>query len=155
MNRPADRRDMLSRFIEAKHPDGTPLDLEEILVEAGTVVSAGSDSTSISLQAILYFIVSDQEVYEKVMEELNTFVREQRVSDPITFSESLTMPYFCACVKEAMRMHSAVGYILPRHVPNGGSTIAGRYFPVGVPDLPFSSVLTISQRLGFIHGVSI
>jgi len=37
MERPADRRDMLSRFLEAKHPDGRPLSLEEVLMEAQTV----------------------------------------------------------------------------------------------------------------------
>ena len=65
------------------------------------------------------------------MEEIKTFAREGKISDPVTFSESMKMPYFCACVKEALRMHSAVGYVLPRHVPSGGRTIAGRFFPEG------------------------
>lgn len=66
------------------------------------------------------------------MDEINTFAREGKISDPVTFAESMKMPYFCACVKEALRMHSAVGYVLPRHVPSGGRTIAGRFFPAGV-----------------------
>ena len=132
MARPADRRDMLSRFIEAKHPDGQPLSLHEVLLEAGTVVGAGSDTTGISLRAILYYIITNPEVYAKLMDEINQFVKDGQISDPVTFSESLRMPYFCACVKEALRMHSAVGYVLPRHVPKGGRTIAGRVFPEGV-----------------------
>jgi cytochrome P450 len=139
MARPADRRDMLSRFIEAKHPDGRPLSLEEVLGEAMTVVGAGSDTTGISLRAILYYVITNPEVYAKLMDEINQFAREGQISDPVTFSESLKMPYFCACVKEALRMHSAVGYVLPRHVPKGGKTIAGRFFPEGV-STPFCGI---------------
>ena len=123
---------MLSRFIEARHPDGRPLSKSEILQEAGTVVGAGSDTTGISLRAILYYVITNPEVYAKLMDEINHFAREGLISDPVTFSESMKMPYFCACVKEALRMHSAVGYTLPRHVPKGGRTIAGRFFPEGV-----------------------
>jgi cytochrome P450 len=129
---PADRRDMLSRFLEAKHPDGTRLSLSEVLLEAGTVVGAGSDTTGISLRAILYYVITNPGVYAKLMDEINTFAREGKISDPVTFSESMRMPYFCAVVKEALRIHSAVGYILPRYVPAGGRTIAGRFFPEGV-----------------------
>jgi len=131
MARPTDRRDMLSRFIEARHPDGTPLSLEEVLMEAGTVVGAGSDTTGISLRAMLYYIITNPEVYAKLMNEINTYAKNGEISNPVTFAESLKMPYFCACVKEALRMHSAVGYVLPRHVPKGGKMIAGRFFPEG------------------------
>jgi len=140
MERPADRRDMLSRFIEAKHPDGRPLSLDEVLTEAGTVVGAGSDTTGISLRAILYYIITNPEVYAKLQDEINDFARRGEISDPVTYSESLKMPYFCACVKEALRLHSAVGYTLPRHVPKGGRTIAGRFFPEGVLHLLSSSL---------------
>lgn len=132
MGRPQDRRDMLSRFIEARHPDGRPLSKGEILREAGTVVAAGSDTTGISLRAILYYVITNPGVYAKLMDEINHFAKEGLISDPVTFAESMKMPYFCACVKEALRMHSAVGYTLPRFVPKGGRTIAGRFFPEGV-----------------------
>jgi len=154
MARPADRRDMLSRFIEAKHPDGTPLSLEEVLMEAGTVVGAGSDTTGISLRAILYYIITTPEAYAKLMDEINTFAKEGLISDPVTFAESLKMPYFCACVKEALRMHSAVGYVLPRHVPKEGRTIAGRFFPESVSCLDYVELIN-SLELGFMHGLYI
>src|ERR1700685_1076014 len=113
MSRPVDRRDMLGRFIEAKHPDGRPLNTEEVLEEAMTVVAAGSDTTGIALRAILYYVIRDPRVDQKLVEEIDTFANDQKISDPITYSESLTMPYFCGCVKEALRLHSPVGYILP------------------------------------------
>ena len=41
------------------------------------------------------------------------------------------MPYLQAVMKEAMRMHPAVGISMPRYVPSGGAEIGGRYYPEG------------------------
>lgn len=43
----------------------------------------------------------------------------------------MKLPYLCACVKEAMRLHPSVGLVLPRHVPAGGCGISGHFFPQG------------------------
>ena len=50
---------------------------------------------------------------------------------PIAFAESNQMPYLQACMKEAMRLHPAVGMLLERFVPEGGVTIAGKYLSAG------------------------
>jgi len=135
---------MLGRFLEAKHPDGRLLSPEEVLEEAMTVVAAGSDTTAIALRSILYYIIRDPRVYQKLVEEIDTFANESKISDPITYAESLTMPYFRSCIKEALRLHSPVGYILPREVPKGGSTLAERYFPPGVRNpLSYSKIQTV------------
>ncbi|EMD97561.1 hypothetical protein COCC4DRAFT_148406, partial [Bipolaris maydis ATCC 48331] len=42
------------------------------------------------------------------------------------------LPYLQAVIKEVLRIHSAVGYILRRMVPEGGAELAGRHFPQGV-----------------------
>lgn len=44
------------------------------------------------------------------------------------------MPYLQALILETLRLHSAVGYILPRTVPKGGVELEGRWFPEGVSD---------------------
>jgi cytochrome P450 len=41
------------------------------------------------------------------------------------------MPYFQACVREALRMHPAVGQLLERVVPPEGATISGVFLPAG------------------------
>ena len=135
LDRPVDRRDMLGRFIEAKHPNGDPLSTEEVLEQAMTVVSAGSDSTAIALCGILSFILKTPGICTKVVDEIQSFAFQGQISDPISYNESLKLPYFCACVKEGLRLHSPVGYLLPRKVPEQGATLAGRFFPGGVPQL--------------------
>lgn len=54
-----------------------------------------------------------------------------KLSKPVTFRESQDMPYLQAAVKEAMRVHPAVGLPLLRIVPKGGATICDRFFPQG------------------------
>lgn len=55
-------------------------------------------------------------------------------SDPITFQQAQSMPYLQAVIKETLRIHPAVGTILPRKVPRGGVTLGGTFFPEGVCD---------------------
>jgi cytochrome P450 len=123
---------LLGRFIETKHPEGTRLTAEEILEEAMTVVAAGADTTGIALQGILYYIVRDLRVYEKVLEEIDFFTSRGQLSNPPSYAEIQKLSYHCACIKEALRLHSPVGYLLPRIVPPGGLTISGHFFLAGV-----------------------
>ena len=132
MSRPVDRRDMLGRFLDAKHPSGNPLSMEEVLEQAMVVVAAGSDSTAIALGGVLIFILKTPGLCAKVVQEIEEFAARGEISDPITYNECQKLPYFCACVKEALRLHSPVGYLLPRRVPEQGATIAGRFFAPGV-----------------------
>jgi cytochrome P450 len=45
--------------------------------------------------------------------------------------ETSHLPYLCAVVKEALRIHAPVGFPLERVVPSGGVTLYGHYFPEG------------------------
>src|SRR5690606_8304764 len=49
----------------------------------------------------------------------------------LTWSQSQSLPYFQACLKEAMRVRPAVGLNITRVVPEGGAEIGGEYFPGG------------------------
>lgn len=65
-------------------------------------------------------------------DEIDEADRKGRLSNPLTFLEAQELPYFQAVVKEALRMHPAVGLLLERVVPQGGATLGGVWFPEGV-----------------------
>lgn len=63
----------------------------------------------------------------KAVTEIDAAAKAGHLSDPITDRESRThLPYINACIKEALRMHSAVGMLLERHVPPHGAVICGK-----------------------------
>ena len=69
---------------------------------------------------------------KKLVAEVDDFYFQGRVTGAhIAYNEAIKMPYLVACCKEGMRLHPSVGLGMPRHVPAGGATIAGRTFAAG------------------------
>jgi cytochrome P450 len=69
---------------------------------------------------MLYYLLKNPASYAKLQSEIDDFDREGKFS-----------PYLQAVMKEAMRMHPAVGISMPRYVPSGGAEIDGRWYPAG------------------------
>lgn len=65
------------------------------------------------------------------MAEINNATKESDVGEFISWKTAKAMPYLDAVIKEAFRMHPAVGQLLERHVPKGGATFDGHYLPEG------------------------
>ncbi|KAH7376903.1 cytochrome P450 [Plectosphaerella cucumerina] len=94
-------------------------------------ITAGSDTTAISLSSCLYYLFTNPDKLEKLRHEIETMAADGRISDPVTFQEAQNMPYLQAVIKESLRLHPAVGTILARVVPKGGMELDGQYFPEG------------------------
>ncbi|KAF5985494.1 putative alpha-galactosidase C precursor [Fusarium bulbicola] len=92
---------------------------------------AGSDTTAISLSAVLYYLLKNPSCVDKLREEVDTFTANGQLSTYVTYKESQGMPYLQAVIKEALRLHPATGLPLERVVPKDGATISGRFFPEG------------------------
>lgn len=88
------RRDMLSRLVAAKNADGSPFTIEQVKVQANSILGAGSDTTSITFRALLAYIVRDERVYRKVMDELDEAIENGAVSFPISQAAGSKLSYF-------------------------------------------------------------
>jgi cytochrome P450 len=93
---------------------------------------AGSDTTAISLRALFYHLCKNPAAYRRCVDEILDFDGRGELSEYVTYYEAQRMPYFQACMREALRMHPAVGQLLERVVPEGGATIDGVFLPAGV-----------------------
>jgi cytochrome P450 len=93
---------------------------------------AGSDTTAISLSAVLYYLLKTPSCMERLQHEIDTCTGKGELSPNPTFKESQQMPYLQAVIKEALRLHPATGLPLERVVPEGGATISGHFFPENV-----------------------
>ncbi|KAK4056590.1 hypothetical protein OIO90_002438 [Microbotryomycetes sp. JL221] len=126
-----ERQDILAKLFAAKNPDGSLFKIHQVSAAAGSILGAGSDTTAITLRAVMKYVLEDARIYEKVISEIETAVDEGRLQFPITYGQGVHLEYFQACLKETLRLHAAVPWTLPRVVPDGGVEIVGRWFPAG------------------------
>ena len=105
--------------------------IRAINIWIATNIGAGSDSTAIILRAIFYNLLKHQESLQKLRKELEDATQAGRVSNSITWKECQKLLYLDACVKEAGRVHPAVGLPLERVVPPQATKICGQYLKGG------------------------
>ena len=97
----------------------------DVVVHLSANVFAGSDTTAIALRAIIYFLCRHSSVMEKAVQEIDKADRQGFLSQPISYKESSSfLPYFGAVVKEAMRLHPSVGFLMETHVPPQGAPLS-------------------------------
>lgn len=121
----------LSKFLSSHAKDPAKFTHEHIVASCVSNIVAGSDTTAISLSAILYYLINTPHSLKALRSEIDTFRAQHRLSLRPTFKETQQMPYLQAVIKEALRMHPATGLPLERVVPEGGVEIGGRYIPAG------------------------
>ncbi|KAF4836184.1 Pisatin demethylase [Colletotrichum siamense] len=126
----AAKESFLTKFL-AKHSSDPKFTNDYVLAGCAANMFAGSDTTGLSLSAILYNLLKSQDSMGKLRQEIDEFTSRGELSEAPTFKESQQMPYLQAVIKEALRVHPAVGIPLERVVPEGGATIGGRFFPEG------------------------
>jgi cytochrome P450 len=126
----SDRNDFLTKLMDLREND--KIEELDLITTMGANIAAGSDTTAISLSTIIYYLLKNPHAMDKLVEEIDNFAREGKISDPVTFQEGQQMPYLQAVIKEALRIHPATGQPMSRIVPPGGAEIAGQMFPGGV-----------------------
>ena len=79
------------------------------------------------MQSFFYLLLNNPDTYEKILTEIDKAHEAGKLSEPTTYAEAQELPYFQACLKEAMRMRPAVGLNITRFVPPGGLEIDGEW----------------------------
>lgn len=156
----AKAQDFLSKSLDLHEENPQKFPRAAVNTLCLTNFGAGSDTTSISLCAILFNLMNSPQSLAKVgslsflfpvsllciymggvcmltniIHQLRREIDEKRAElqvDRIPFKDTQTMPYFQACIKESLRLHPATGLPMARVVPEGGATISGTFFPAGV-----------------------
>ncbi|KAJ7935986.1 cytochrome P450 monooxygenase [Mycena leptocephala] len=127
---PTDRVDILSKLQAAKDEYANPMGRSELTAEAQTFLIAGSDTTSNSTCAIIYYLAAHPEVQARLQRELDEHLGTG--DDMVATSDQVKLlPYLDACINETLRIHSTSALGLPRVVPDGGLVVCGHAFPAG------------------------
>lgn len=124
-----DCKDLLDGFLTAQRLHPGSLSDGDVFAIAHGAIFAGSDSTASTMQSFFWHVLADARVYGQLMQEI---LSASGLSDPVAYNEALALPYFQACLKEAMRVRPAVGVNISRKVPPGGADIDGTRLPGGV-----------------------
>lgn len=99
-----------------------------------------SNHATAAIQSFVYHMIQHPKAWLKVRCEIDAAqARGLCLDRVIAFHDAEQLPYFKACVKEALRIFSPTTMGLPRVVPKDGITIAGRRFQEG-------TILSISPQ---------
>ncbi|MCJ1384344.1 hypothetical protein MMC17_007460 [Xylographa soralifera] len=123
-------RDLLSWFMEAQMADPT-LPPWASVIWIATNIGAGSGPSATILRAVFYNLLKHPQTLKKLLAELDHAAKAGKLSKEANWKECQDLPYLDACVKEAERIHPAVGLPLERIVPPEGATICGHHFSGG------------------------
>ncbi|EXJ57564.1 hypothetical protein A1O7_07912 [Cladophialophora yegresii CBS 114405] len=124
--------DLLAELLRAHEGNSEKFSINDVFSIAHGAVFAGSDSTASTMQSFFYLVLNAPKVYDKLTKEINEAQEAGKLSEIVTYAEAQALPYFQACLKEAMRVRPAVGLGIYRRTPPEGVEIDGKYYPGGV-----------------------
>lgn len=85
------------------------------------------------MQSFFWHVLSDKRVYANLNAEMDQAVKDGTIptTGNLSWTESQALPYFQACLREAMRVRPAVGLNITRLVPPEGTELDGHHFKAG------------------------
>ncbi|EXJ68785.1 uncharacterized protein A1O5_07716 [Cladophialophora psammophila CBS 110553] len=100
-------------------------------MEAVDILLAGSDTTAFTVATALFYILSNESIRTRLVQELKQNIPDSKAMPPLQQLENIQ--YLWATVKESLRLAMPVPGLLPRIVPNGPSplTVDGQVVPPG------------------------
>ncbi|KAI5928773.1 benzoate 4-monooxygenase cytochrome P450 [Camillea tinctor] len=135
------RQDMFHFLYEARDPDTgqRAYEEDELRAECSLLIMAGSDTASISLSSIFFYLTGDPDRCQKLIQEIRTTFKS--VEEIIWGPALQSCNYLRACIDEGMRLTPAVASEHPREVLAGGLSIHGEHYPAGtiVGTVPWAS----------------
>ncbi|KAF5617651.1 cytochrome P450 monooxygenase [Fusarium tjaetaba] len=123
-----EQTDFLSKFLKAAKANPQLVDDQAIVSYMVTNLVAGSDTTAISIRAVLYYLLKTPSAYKRLRDEID---QASLPEGPVSWADSQKLPYLNACIKEAFRMHPAVGVPLERLTQSGYKLPNGVQVPEG------------------------
>ncbi|KAL9097015.1 MAG: hypothetical protein Q9165_000979 [Trypethelium subeluteriae] len=120
---------MFDSLLHTTHTDGSQFTLDEAENQCFILIVGSQDTSAAFISTFLRLILTHDQAYTRLMEEIEALNLSGRLSHPVTYEETEHMPYFAACVKEALRMSPSVSMTLPRYAPEGGMCLGDTWVP--------------------------
>lgn len=143
------RADMAQQVFDVYEKKGEKMDFTwgDVEQESFGALFAGSDTTAIAFRSLFYHLMHSPDAYSRLEKEIDEAVNEGRLSMPPTYKQASQLPYLCACITEALRIHPGAQLSLPRTVPRGGIELCGQFIPEGYTVGINAAVMHFDQRV--------
>ncbi|KAL5045011.1 hypothetical protein BDW71DRAFT_215423 [Aspergillus fruticulosus] len=126
------RADILEKLMAVHRSHPEQFDDAAVLSMASSNIFAGSDTTAISIAAILYYLCKYPQYKARLVEEIFVEADAGRIGpSDVPYKVARKMSYLQACIQEGLRCHPAVGMSLPRVTPPDGLAVDGVHIPGG------------------------
>ena len=94
------------------------------------LVSAGSDTTAITISSFFFYIVRDTRLYGKLVKEIRSTFNS--ADDIVSGPKLSSCKYLLACIDETLRITPVIASGLYRTILPGGKMIDGKFYPAGI-----------------------
>ncbi|SPO07488.1 related to pisatin demethylase cytochrome P450 [Cephalotrichum gorgonifer] len=127
------RQDLLASLIQGHLKDPEKFSEGDVFAVAHGAIFAGSDSTASTMQSFFWHVLADPAVRKALFAEIRGAAETGAIpaTGNLSWAESQSLPFFQACLKEAMRVRPAVGLNITRVIPPGGAELDGEFFEGG------------------------
>jgi cytochrome P450 len=116
------KKDFFYYLLNARDPEtGKGLATKELWGEANVLMIAGSDTTSTSLAAAIFYLVRNTAALEKLKNEVRSQFND--VEEIVMGAQLNQLTYLKACIDEAMRLAPAVPGSIPREASDPVVTV--------------------------------
>jgi cytochrome P450 len=107
----------------ADNRDKATITENDVRDEAGNLIVAGSDTTSVTLTYLVWAVLKRHELRKELEEEVSG------LSQDLTFDELSQAPLLNSVIEETLRLYGAAPGALPRTVPPSGVDMLGYFLP--------------------------
>lgn len=119
------RRTLFSSLVNKGNLRNAELSEQDLTIESQSYITAGTDTTAITLTYLIYSVCGNKDIHRKLVQELKAL--------PADFNHRhlRDLPYLNRVIEETLRLYGAASGAIPRVVPQEGGTLAGHYIPGG------------------------
>ncbi|KAF2439275.1 benzoate 4-monooxygenase cytochrome P450 [Karstenula rhodostoma CBS 690.94] len=131
-NKPEDeqRQDIFWFLCDAKNEDGgRAYSASELHAKANMLIVGGTNTTSVTIAAIMFYITRNPVQYNKLVHEI-----QSKFSSPkqiVHGPKLISCTYLRACINKSIHLSPSGPSELPRQVLQDGAIINGHYYPEG------------------------
>lgn len=117
----------MTRILENRDP--SEVSNTQLAAHASDFVLAGSETTATCLSCIIFYLLSNRRVYDRLINEIRSHFSH---FGDINGLSTQQLPYMRLVILEALRVYPPLPFPLPREVPAKGDTVDGHFIPEGV-----------------------